>query len=38
MKANLVRMFGYARGVYLMAKMTPSPDFEDNDDEHRARS
>jgi hypothetical protein len=33
MKANLVRMFGFAHGGYLMAKTTPSPDVEDGDDE-----
>jgi hypothetical protein len=35
---NLVMMFGYAHGGYLMVKTTPSPVVEDNDDERHARS
>jgi hypothetical protein len=31
-------MFGYVCGEYLMAKMTPSPDVEDDDDERHTRS
>jgi hypothetical protein len=31
-KVNLVMMFGYASGGYLMAKMTPSSDVDDDDD------
>jgi hypothetical protein len=37
MKTNLVRMFGYIRGGYLMVKTTPSPDVEDDDDERHTR-
>jgi hypothetical protein len=35
---NLVMMFGHAHGRYLMARMTPSLDVEDNDDRRHARS
>jgi hypothetical protein len=31
-------MFGYAHSGYLMAKMTPSPDVEDDDDGRHAGS
>ncbi len=30
--ANLVMMFGYAHGRYLMAKTYSSPDVDDDDD------
>jgi hypothetical protein len=37
-KTNLIMTFGYARGGYLMAKTTPSPDFDDDDDRRHAES
>jgi hypothetical protein len=37
-KTKLIMTFGYARGGYLMAKTTPSPDFDDDDDRRHARS
>jgi hypothetical protein len=35
---NLIMMFGYPHGGYLMARTTPSPDIEDDDDRCHARS
>jgi hypothetical protein len=36
--ANLLMMFGYAQGGYLMALMDPSPDVEDDGGERHAGS
>jgi hypothetical protein len=37
-ETNLVGMFGYARGEYLMAKATPFPEVVDNEDKRHTSS